>query len=104
MFKNRFFTFVVIPVLVAVMALTVREAVATSAIALDPGARKHSACSGVGRLTRHAGPPWENTTSSWKSLRACSGAGPPTAHVGTPMREYYERIWKQSQTSAESSS
>jgi hypothetical protein len=40
MFKNRFFTFVVILALVAVIALTVREAVATSAIALDPGAQE----------------------------------------------------------------
>lgn len=36
MFKNRFFTFVVIPAIVAVIAFTVRETVATSAIALDP--------------------------------------------------------------------
>ena len=38
MFKNRFFTRVVILSLVAVIALTVREALATSAIALDPEA------------------------------------------------------------------
>ena len=40
MYANRFFTFVVILALVAVIALTVREAVATSAIALDPGAQE----------------------------------------------------------------
>lgn len=40
MYANRFFTFVVILALVAVIALTVREAVATSALALDPGAQE----------------------------------------------------------------
>lgn len=40
MYANRFFTFVVILAFVAVIALTVREAVATSAIALDPGAQE----------------------------------------------------------------
>ncbi len=40
MYANRFFTFVVVLALGAVIALTVREAVATSAIALDPGAQE----------------------------------------------------------------
>jgi hypothetical protein len=40
MYANRFFTFVVIMALVAVIALTVREAVATSAIAPDRGAQE----------------------------------------------------------------
>jgi hypothetical protein len=38
MYANRFFTLAVIMSLVVVIALTVRETVATSAIALDPGA------------------------------------------------------------------
>jgi hypothetical protein len=40
MYAKRFFTFVVVPVLVAVIALTVREAVATSAITLGPAAQE----------------------------------------------------------------
>ena len=40
MYANRFFTFVVILALVGVIALTVREAVATSTIALDSGAQE----------------------------------------------------------------
>ncbi len=40
MYAKRFFPFVVILALGAVIAMTVREAVATSAIALDPGAQE----------------------------------------------------------------
>ncbi len=108
MVKNSFFTLVVIMLFVAVITLTVREALASSAIALDPEAseaerlersrmadtarwtamgeyyeklNEFRAWNAAAPLTSHAGRRWESTTRIWKQ-RSFNAVERLTRHAG----------------------
>jgi len=99
MYANRFFKFGVILAFVAVIALTIREAVATSATALDPGAQEaqrlqRSRAAEAARWTA-MGEYYEKLNGSQRIMRSRTA----DAARWTAMGDYYEKEESQIQRS-----